>query len=101
MSQLGRKTDVPDISETGNTDSSERVRVDKVGRIVVPARFRKTLGLEPGETAIVKLEGNTLRVHSIRAAVKEAQTLMRKKNPTKRSAVDELIAERRVEAARE
>lgn len=101
MSQLDRKTDVPDSHESGRADLSERVRVDKVGRIVVPARFRKTLGLEPGETAIVKLEGNTLRVHSIRAAIEQAQALMRKKNPKNRSAVDELIAERRAEATRE
>ena len=80
---------------------TEQVHVDDAGRIVVPARFRKSLGLEPGDPVTVTLEGDVLRVRTIQATLKKARAIMRKKNPKKRSLVDELIAERRAEAAKE
>ncbi len=80
---------------------AEQVHVDDAGRIVVPARFRKSLGLEPGDPVTVTLEGDVLRVRTIQAAREKARSIMRKKNPKKRSLVDELIAERRSEAAKD
>ncbi len=84
-----------------NTQLSERVTLDSGGRLVVPARFRRTLDLRPGDAVTVTLEGNMLRVKSVRVALRQAQALMRKKNSAQRSVVDELIAERRAEAAQE
>lgn len=80
---------------------TEQVRVDNAGRIVVPARFRKSLGLASGDPVTISLEGDVLRIRTLQAALEKARAVMRKKNPKKRSAVDELITERRAEAAKE
>ncbi|MGI9286397.1 MAG: AbrB/MazE/SpoVT family DNA-binding domain-containing protein [Pseudomonadales bacterium] len=80
---------------------TEQVRVDNAGRIVVPARFRKSLGLASGDPVTISLEGDVLRIRTLQVALEKARAVMRKKNPKKRSAVDELIAERRAEAAKE
>ena len=87
--------------KTPTARPAEQVHVDDAGRIVVPARFRKSLGLEPGDPVTVTLEGDVLRVRTIQATLEKARAIMRKKNPKKRSLVDELIAERRAEAAKE
>jgi len=49
----------------------------------------------------VTLKGNVLRVRTIKATLEKARAIMRKKNPKTRSLVDELITERRAEAAKE
>lgn len=86
---------------TAASGPTEQVRVDSAGRIVVPARFRKSLGLASGDPVTISLEGNVLRIRTLQAALEKARAVMRKKNPKKRSAADELIAERRAEAAKE
>ena len=87
--------------KTPTAHSVEQVHVDDAGRIVVPARFRKLLALNPGDPVTVTLERNVLRVMTIQATLEKARAIMRKKNPKKRSLVDELITERRAEAAKE
>jgi len=76
-----------------------RVRLDPAGRIVLPARFRRLLGLEPGDAVSVVLEQDSLRISTARVALAEAQARMRQRNPDRRSAVAELIEERRREAS--
>lgn len=81
------------------TTDSERARLDPAGRIVLPARFRKALGIRPGDAVTVTLEPGMLRIHTARAALEKAQSLMRSRNPRRRSVVAELIDERRKAAA--
>ena len=71
------------------------------GRVVIPAGFRRALGLEVGDDVLLRLEEGQLRLITRRQAVKEAQELVRQYIPEGRSLVDELIAERRSEATRE
>jgi AbrB family looped-hinge helix DNA binding protein len=71
------------------------------GRIVIPAKVRKALGLEVGDTVTLEVQGNELRITSQAEAVKRAQALVRKRIPKGRSLVSELREERRREAARE
>jgi len=80
---------------------TEQVQVDDAGRIVIPAKFRRSLGLGPGDPVTVTMEGDVLRIRTIDASLEKARAIMRKKNPKKRSLVDELIADRREEAAKE
>jgi len=80
---------------------TERARLDPAGRIVLPARFRKSLGLKPGDPVTVTLESGTLRVRTAKAALEKAKSLMRDRNPRRRSVVSELIDERRKAAATE
>lgn len=78
-----------------------RVRVSEGGRIVIPAEYRRQLGLEVGDEVILQLDGNELRLFSRRQGIRRAQELVRRAIPPGRSLVDELIAERRREADRE
>ena len=71
------------------------------GRIVVPAKYRKELGLKPGDDVILVLEDGEVRITTLPRVIRRAQELVRRYNPEGRSLVDELIQERREEAARE
>jgi AbrB family looped-hinge helix DNA binding protein len=71
------------------------------GKIVLPAELRRELGLKEGDTVLVDRDGETLRIRSRAAAIREAQAIVRRYVPEGVSLVDELIAERRAEASRE
>ncbi len=82
--------------------------VDAAGRLVVPAQFRAALGFQTRQKVVLTLEGDTIRITTVSAAVDaavaRAQALARKydeKLGRTGSAVDEFIAERRREAARD
>lgn len=78
-----------------------RAKVNDNGRIVIPADFRKELGIEPGDEVIMRLENGEIHVTTVEQAVRRAQQLLRQFIPPGRMLSDELIAERRAEAARE
>jgi AbrB family looped-hinge helix DNA binding protein len=78
------------------------VRIAPGGRVVIPAEYRKALGVGVGDHLILELRGDELRLRSRRAAIRKVQAMVRKYIPDEsRSLADELIAERRQEAARE
>ena len=82
--------------------ASRRVRIAPGGRVVIPAEFRKALGVEVGDSVVIELKDDELRLRSRQAAIKKVQAMVRKCLPADgRSLADELIAERREEAARE
>jgi bifunctional DNA-binding transcriptional regulator/antitoxin component of YhaV-PrlF toxin-antitoxin module len=66
---------------------------------VIPAAFRKALGLKTGDEVLLVLEDGELRVVSPRQAVARAQNLVRRYVSRERSLSEELIQERREEAA--
>jgi AbrB family looped-hinge helix DNA binding protein len=76
-------------------------KVVEGGRIIVPAAFRKSIGLSKGDTVLMELHGNELRVRPARSALRRIQTKLRALAPSEGYASDELIAERRAEADRE
>ena len=78
-----------------------RTTVGEGGRIVIPAEFRKALGLKAGDVVMLGLADDELRLVSLRDAIRRTQEMVRRSNPEGRSLVDELIAERRREAALE
>jgi AbrB family looped-hinge helix DNA binding protein len=77
-----------------------KTKIGAGGRIVIPAEFRRTLRLKPGDEVILALEGEEVRVLTPERAIRRAQALVRRYVPKGRSLVDELIRERRDEAAR-
>jgi AbrB family looped-hinge helix DNA binding protein len=70
------------------------------GRLVIPSAYRKALGLKPGDEVLLSLEDGEIRVVSTRQAVARAQTLVRHYIPKGRKLSEELIKDRREEAAR-
>ncbi|WP_312029999.1 AbrB/MazE/SpoVT family DNA-binding domain-containing protein [Actinomycetospora sp. TBRC 11914] len=70
------------------------------GRVTIPAQLRREAGIEVGDTVVVHVEDGRVVVET------RAQLAARTRRDVARaagggSAVDELLAERRAEAARE
>lgn len=80
---------------------TERVVIDEVGRLVIPARFRKALGIRGRQPVVVGLWGESLQVRTIDSALKRLQRIARRKKPDEPGVVDAFIADRRAEAAGE
>ena len=77
-----------------------KTTIHQGGRLVIPAAYRKALGLKPGDEVLLILEDGEIRLVSIRQAVARAQNVIRRYVPQERSLSEELIRERREEAAR-
>ena len=82
---------------TVNTET--RQRVNENGRVVIPASFRKALGINIGDEVVLRIEDDELRITTLKRRVERAQRLVGKHVKRGTSLVDKLIAERR-EAAR-
>ena len=80
---------------------SIKTKLGEGGRVVVPARYRKELGLKPGDDVILVLEDGEVRITTLPRVIQRAQQIVRRYNPEGRSLVDELIRERRDEAPHE
>jgi AbrB family looped-hinge helix DNA binding protein len=76
-------------------------RVNENGRVVIPASFRRALGINPGETVVLRLENDELRITTLRQRLAKAQQLVRAHVPPTTSLADEIIAERRETERRE
>ena len=76
------------------------IKVAQNGRMVLPRSVRDALGMADGGTLVLSVEGDEVKLTSIRQSIKRAQDLYRQ-FATNDSSVDDFIAERRAEAARE
>ena len=80
--------------------TSNDIQLGAQGRVVIPAHLRRQLKLKPGDHLVIRREGDSI-VLEPRAAV-AARLLARFSSvPADISLVDELLTERRNEAARE
>jgi bifunctional DNA-binding transcriptional regulator/antitoxin component of YhaV-PrlF toxin-antitoxin module len=79
----------------------ERVKLGEGGRFVIPAAMRAEMGVEIGEALVMHVENGELRVRGQREIKRRIQEQAKKFSKPGVSVVDELIAERRAEAAKE
>jgi AbrB family looped-hinge helix DNA binding protein len=89
--------------ETSEGEASKvyRARLDSSGRIVLPASVRERLGVSDGDSVLVVEEDHGYRIETAGQALQEAQAYFASLVPPSVSLVDELLQERRQEAARE
>jgi bifunctional DNA-binding transcriptional regulator/antitoxin component of YhaV-PrlF toxin-antitoxin module len=80
--------------------ASRHVKIAPGGRVVLPAEFRNALGVSVGDSAVIELRDGELRLRSLDAAIRRVQETVRRYVPDGVSLADELIRERREEAAR-
>jgi bifunctional DNA-binding transcriptional regulator/antitoxin component of YhaV-PrlF toxin-antitoxin module len=80
---------------------SKTVRMSSGGRLVIPMEMRRELGLEEGVAVVLRLDNAALTIQTMPAAMAKAKALIAKYVPAGVSLVDELIADRRAEAAAE
>jgi AbrB family looped-hinge helix DNA binding protein len=78
-----------------------RAKVDASGRIVIPAESRLRKQVKEGDVLVVEEDDNSIRIKTLDDAIRDAQAYFRTVIPSDVDLVDELIAERRAEAARE
>lgn len=83
-----------------STTNSNEIQLGAQGRVVIPAALRKALHLEQGDRLIARKVGDSL-VLERREAVEKRLADRFRHIPQEVSLADELIAERRAEAARE
>ena len=76
------------------------VRLGTYGRVVIPAAFRRRLGLQPGDRLVVRLAENGVVIESRRAAVRAAQRMIRERVPEGELLTERLFEMRRAENKR-
>lgn len=77
------------------------LELGKDGALRLPEPLRRAMALKPGDRVTAFVEGGELRVIGMRAGIRRAQAIVAKYKKPGESIVDELIADRRAEAARE
>jgi AbrB family looped-hinge helix DNA binding protein len=80
---------------------STKTKVNEGGRIVIPAKMRKALGIEVGKNVTLTLKTDSLEITTREKAFKRIEEMMKPHIKPSRSVVDELINERREEAKNE
>ena len=80
--------------------ASNEIQLGPQGRLVVPAALRRQLGIEPGERLLIRVKDGALILEPRAVVVRRLRDRFRKVGRAI-SLADALIAERRVEAARE
>ena len=78
-----------------------RIKVNENGRVVIPAAFRKALGIDAGGEVILSIDDDGLRITTMKHNIERAKRHARKYLKPGVSLVDELIEERRQAAKRE
>ena len=82
--------------------SSVKTKIGPGGRVVIPAEFRERLGLAVGDAVVLSIEDGEVRLMSFHERIKRMQAFVAARiDPELDSTVDDFIAERRTEAARE
>ncbi len=80
---------------------SALVRVAENGRLSIPARQRKLLGLAEGGLVVSRVENGELRIRPVLEVLASLQARVRRHAAGAESSVDLLLAMRREEVARE
>jgi looped-hinge helix DNA binding domain, AbrB family len=78
-----------------------KTKVTEGGRVLIPAKMREALGIKIGENVTLEIENDELRLRTSRAALRRLQEMVRRHVSPDRSIVDEFLAERREEAAKD
>ena len=77
------------------------ISIDKAGRVVIPASMRQRYGIHEGDKIVINADDEGIHITTIDQAVKKAQAICARYIKPGVSLVDELLRERREEAARE
>lgn len=77
------------------------MKMSEGGRVVIPLEIRKKMGLKEGDTVLWEFVDGEARLTTRLMRLQRAQALVRQYVPEGVSLVDELIAQRRMEAERE
>ena len=99
--QLSRPMPAEDAASEDSLPVLVRTSIGPGGRVVIPAAYRKALEVDEGDYIVMQMDGDELRVVNDEKEFERAREVLAKYVPEGVSLVDELIADRRREAAAE
>ncbi|MGB4117447.1 MAG: AbrB/MazE/SpoVT family DNA-binding domain-containing protein [Polaromonas sp.] len=76
-----------------------QMKMSDGGRVVIPVEIRQALDLKEGDAVLWELRDGEASITTRAQRIRQAQALVRKHVPAGQSLADELIAERKAEAA--
>lgn len=77
------------------------MRINENGRVVIPASFRKALGIDCGDEIILRMEDDELRITTLKNRVARAQRRIGRYLGKGARLSDELVADRRAASSHE
>lgn len=77
------------------------VRVAENGRLSLPAKQRRQVGIENGGVVVIRVEDGEIRIKSVQAVVQELQSLASKYFDDSGETVDRFLSDRHEEEAKE
>jgi bifunctional DNA-binding transcriptional regulator/antitoxin component of YhaV-PrlF toxin-antitoxin module len=102
MKRSGITTDsVMDAPTRGGPPGPAKATLDSYGRIAIPENVRSVLGVSAGDELLMSVEGEELRLFTRAAGLRVAQSIVSKYVQAEDGLADELIDDRRREAANE
>lgn len=99
--QLSQPMPIEAVEPEDSTPILVRAAVGPGGRVVIPAAYRRALEVEEGDYIVMQMDGEDLRVSNDAKELQRMREVLNSYVPEGVSLVDELIAERRREAAAE
>jgi AbrB family looped-hinge helix DNA binding protein len=90
-----------EVTGSESANPSIKVKVGPDGRVVIPAKFRESLGLKENDVLFARVEEGEIHLLTPMAAARRARAIIRQFVPEGISLVDELIEDRRKEFERE
>lgn len=94
--------DTEDVSSSYGVQSDEAVGVNSQGRVTLPKAVRDAAGIEPGTILYIHTDrSGELVLETRQARIRRIRALAAPTDGSTAAQSDELIAERRAEAARE
>ncbi|MEA2792505.1 MAG: hypothetical protein QOG73_4911 [Acetobacteraceae bacterium] len=80
---------------------NQPIKVSPSGRLSIPAKQRKALGLEGGGMVVATVKDGELRIRSVKAVIAEIQDIVAPYRKLGAGGSEALIRDRRQEVARE
>ncbi len=78
-----------------------QTKVSDGGRVVIPIEIRQSMSIKEGDVILWDFQDGVATLTTRRTQLKEAQAMVRKFVPKEVSLVDQMIADRRAENARD
>lgn len=88
------------VAESEWVMASQAVKIIEGGKLIIPAAFRRKLGIDTGDTVVVELAEDGLHVRSLSAAVRIAQQIVREFVPETDEPNDKPMGETPIETDR-